>query len=131
MAKDKSLFITATALIADLEGDVIKQRTAKGKTALKCDKCGQSLDEVEEKELTVGLAVVNALNGIFDNSAKLSADEKLDRFKLAAKIHGSHLPVEIDNKEKTMILKLVAEAYASPIVVARVNENIREGAGNE
>ena len=118
------IFVKAGESIRDLDGAPIKQRTPVGLSSEICPACGNPKTEIVESYLTVGEAIVNSLNGVFDSSAKLHLSDKLDRFQLAVKIHKQELPVEISNKEKDIILKLINECYPSPVVVARVSENI-------
>jgi len=118
MAMVKKTFIQVNEMVKNLDGDIIKFPKYKGR-----DEKGEPI--TEDIDTSVGLAITNALNGVFEGQNKgMSMGDKLDRFNLACKIHGKTLPVEITEKEKELILKLVNDSYPSPIMVARINEFI-------
>lgn len=71
-----------------------------------------------DNDLTLGAIACNALS--MNNDAKLSSDEKLKRFKLALRLHGEALPVEITSDEAALIKKVVNENYPSPMMVGQV-----------
>lgn len=86
---------------------------------------GEAVKGPEEKPLTVNGAVVIALD-ILASQEKLSGEEKVKRFKLACRIHGEVLPIELSPEEVTLIRKLVNEAFPSPLVVGQVWEELEK-----
>lgn len=121
----KSYHIDTTPYIRDLKGEIIKVRTPKGIKQDICQTCKRPLDDFDVEDMTIGAAITTALNALGENKG-ISVADKLDRFQLAVKIHNAHLPVEIGNKEKDLILKCINEVYPSPIILARVDEHIKE-----
>jgi hypothetical protein len=118
MAVVDKILVRVNDLVTNLDGDALKEPIYKGR-----DDKGNAL--YEDRDTTVGRAIIAALNGINENQNKgLPMGEKLDRFKLSVKIHDSIMPVEISEKEKELILRLVNEQFPSPLVVARINQAI-------
>ena len=70
------------------------------------------------KPLTLERAICVALDG--GTGENLSLEEKVKRFKLACKIHGQALPVELTIAEADLIQKTVNAFFTAPIVVGQV-----------
>lgn len=69
--------------------------------------------------LTISRAICSALDA-GGAETKLSADEKIKRFKLACRIHDAELPVEISVEEAALIQKAVNDFFTTPLIVAPI-----------
>lgn len=85
---------------------------------------GEDLTNGDSKEvLTVATIACNALLAAFEDERNLSGEDKVKRFKLACRIQGADLPVEMTPEEAALIKKLVAKLYG-PLVTGQVWELI-------
>lgn len=64
------------------------------------------------RPLTLAIASADALQTPFKGEESLSGDKKLERFKLACKIHGEKLPIEVTPEEVVLIKDLISKKYA-------------------
>lgn len=83
---------------------------------------------VEDKQdVTLGVIAYTALltpeRDARGQSVEVSMDDQISRAKLAYRIHGSTLPVEITVEEAAMIKKLVAKR-GQPLIMLQIAESI-------
>jgi hypothetical protein len=87
------------------------------------------LDE-KQKPLNFKTIICNALLANYQDEASLPGKEKLDRWHLAQRVHGSGVSIEVTAEEISSIKNLVAKGYSTP-VSAQVWEILEKGTSGE
>lgn len=84
--------------------------------------CFKDLDgsqiESNGKALSLRIVAISALQGVYEDEARLPADEKIKRHNLAVKIHADNV-VSLTAEDVALIKQLINKAYPSPLVVAQ------------
>ena len=83
------------------------------------------LKEGTGQPATFARTAVDALLATFKGEEELAGSKKLERFKLAEKLHGAMLPVELSEPEAELIKSLACRAYGT-LVYARIDQIITE-----
>lgn len=120
------MLIDFTQLITNMEGTALKVDQSSD-----LDKSGNVVivdgnpRMTGGKDLTLGLACVNALQSNYQAETNLSESKKVERFVLACKIYDKSMPVDV-TAEEIVEMKKVCHLMYGTLVYARVN-NLLEG----
>lgn len=118
--------IDVTAVLKQLNGDPImvdqEHETAELPTGAKHFVLLNGVPKLTAgKPLTVERAIVEAVMSDLEEDKRASAAQKVERGRLADRICGASLPVDISDTEASLILARVAQVWQGVLITYRID----------